>query len=66
VRAADVVSTKSAEDGSAFRKWIIYLAERTAQGSKEGGFLGISGVRVSEKETQALEQLRAALGVAAG
>ena len=66
VRAADVVSSRSAEDGSAYRKWIIYLAERTAEGSKEGGFLGISAVRVSEKETQALDQLRVALGVAAG
>ncbi len=66
VRAADIVSSKSAEDGSAYRKWIIYLAERTAEGSKEGGFLGISAVRVSEKETQALDQLRVALGVAAG
>jgi len=66
VRAADVVSTKSAEDGTAYRKWIVYLAKRTAEGSKEGGFLGISAVRVSEKETQALEQLRAALGVAGG
>jgi len=65
VRAADIVSSKSAEDASAYRKWILYLAERTAEGSKEGGFLGISAVRVSEKETQALDQLRAALGVAA-
>jgi hypothetical protein len=66
VRAADIVSSKSSEDGSAYRKWILYLAERTAEGSKEGGFLGISAVRVSEKETQALEHLRAALEGASG
>lgn len=66
VQAADVVSAKSAEDGAAYRKWIVFLAERTAEGSKEGGFLGINAVRVSEKELQALDQLRAALGVAPG
>jgi len=66
VRVADVVSARSAEDGVAYRKWLVYLAERTAEGSKEGGFLGISAVRVSEKETQALQQLREALGVSAG
>jgi hypothetical protein len=66
LRAADIVSSKSSEDGSAYRKWILYLAERTAEGSKEGGFLGISAVRVSEKETQALEHLRAALEGASG
>jgi len=65
VRVADIVSAKSAEDGTAYRKWLVYLAERTAEGSKEGGFLGISAVRVSEKETQALTQLREALGVPA-
>jgi hypothetical protein len=63
VRVAGVVSRKSPDDGSAFRKWLVYLAEQTAEGSKEGGFLGLSAVRVSEKETQALQSLRVALGV---
>jgi hypothetical protein len=66
VRTADIVSAKSAEDGVTYRRWLVYLAERTAEGSKEGGILGISAVRVSEKETQALENLRSALGVAPG
>ena len=66
VRAAEIVTAKSAEDGAAYRKWLVYLAERTAEGSKEGGFLGINAVRVSEKESQALDQLRTALGVSAG
>jgi hypothetical protein len=65
VRIAGIVSAKSAEDGEAFKRWLVYLAEQTAEGSKEGGFLGISAVRVSEKETQALADLRSALGVPA-
>ncbi len=64
VGAAETVSAKSAEDGEAYRKWLVYLAEKTAEGSKEGGFLGISAVRVSEKEMEALAELRQALGVA--
>lgn len=64
VSAADMVSTKSAEDGEAYRQWLMYLAEATAEGSKEGGFLGIGAVRVSDKEKAAMEELAQALGVA--
>jgi hypothetical protein len=63
VGAADVVATRSTDDGQAYRKWLLYLAEVTAEGSREGGFLGIGAVRVSDREKQGLEELAHALGV---
>jgi hypothetical protein len=65
VRAADLVGEHSSEDGTAYRKWLLYLAGQTAQGSKEGSFLGIGGVRVSQKEKAMLADLAQSLGVEA-
>ncbi|MFN2160309.1 MAG: hypothetical protein ACK2U3_01995 [Anaerolineales bacterium] len=64
VKSAELVSAKSIEDGEAFRKWLVYLAEKAAEGSREGGFLGIGSVLVSEQEEEALNELADALGVA--
>ena len=61
--AADRVSANSVDDGQAYRKWLLYLAEATAEGSREGGVLGIGAVRVSEKEKKGLEELAYALGI---
>jgi hypothetical protein len=63
VKSAELVSAKSEEDGEVFRKWLFYLAEKTAEGSREGGFLGIGSVLVSEQEEEALNDLAQALGV---
>ncbi len=65
VSAAELVSQRSSEDGTVYRKWLLYLAGQTAQGSKEGSFLGIGGVRVSEKEKAMLADLSQALNVEA-
>lgn len=62
--SVDLVDEKSAEDGDAYRRYLVYLAQITAEGSKEGGFLGIGAVRVSEKEQAALDELAQVLGVA--
>ena len=63
--AADIVTTKDEDDGRAYRAWLIYLAEATAEGSREGGVLGIGAVRVSDKEKQGLEELATQLGLSA-
>jgi hypothetical protein len=63
--AADIVAGKSAEDDEAYREWLLYLAKVTAEASKEGGFLGVGAVRVSEKEEKGLDELADALGVSA-
>jgi hypothetical protein len=63
--AADIVTAEDEDDGQAYRNWLLYLAEATAEGSKEGGVLGIGAVRVSDKERQGLDELASALGVSA-
>ena len=50
------------EEKAAFNQWLLSVANATAEAGKEGGFLGIGAVRVSEKEKAALEELRTALG----
>ena len=46
------------------KRWLIGIAQRTAQAAKEGGFLGFGGVQVSETETGAIRDVARALGVA--
>ncbi|CUS05856.1 conserved protein of unknown function [Candidatus Promineifilum breve] len=48
-------------DVSAFKAMMIAVAEATAAASKEGGFLGFGGVRVSEAEQSVLDQIKAEL-----
>jgi hypothetical protein len=62
----DLITKKSVDDGDAYRAWLMHLAQKTAEGSKEGGFLGIGAVRVSDKERAALDELAEALGTNAG
>lgn len=57
---ADEDSTEAFE----FRRWLVAIAERVAQASREGGFLGIGGEKVDDAEQAALDEVRAALGMA--
>ena len=61
--AVDTVSGKSEDDGRTYSEWLLYLAQKTADASREGGFLGIGAVRVSEQEQAALDELAQVLGV---
>jgi hypothetical protein len=61
---ATLLAAKSTpEEADGFKRWLLTIAETAANASKEGGFLGIGGTRVSEDERAALEELKAALGV---
>jgi fumarylacetoacetate (FAA) hydrolase family protein len=60
---ADLVASKSAQDGADYCRWLVHLAQKTAEGSKEGGFLGIGAVRVSDSEQAALDEMADKLGV---
>ena len=62
-QAVDVVAQKSPAEAEEYKRWLVLLAQRTAEAAKEGGFLGIGGTRVSEAETKALKDLAATLGV---
>ena len=60
----EVLAQKSTpEETRAFKDWLIQIAQATAEATKEGGFLGIGAVRVSDKEQMALATLRHELGI---
>ncbi len=50
------------DEQAAFKEWLMYVAQATAEASKEGA-LGLVGPRVSDKENAALDEIRQALGV---
>ena len=62
-RAAAVVAQKSAPEADEYKRWLVSLARKTAEASKEGGFLGFGGTVVSEEESSAVGELASALGV---
>ncbi len=61
--AARIVESKSPDEAEAFNLYLIDVAKKTAQSSREGGFLGIGSTRVSDQEKTAIKQLADALGV---
>jgi hypothetical protein len=64
--AAQLVSEKSsAAEAAEYKQWALSVAEKVAAAATEGGFLGFGGERVSAAERQIIDELRAALGLAA-
>jgi hypothetical protein len=57
-----LISTKAPEDAAAFKGWLRRISQEVAEASKEGGFLGIGGERVSEAEKATLTEIASALG----
>lgn len=49
-----------------YRRFVLTVAERVAQAHKEGGFLGVGGQRVSEREQAALDEVAATIGAGSG
>ena len=52
-----------AQDGKAYRQWLLTLGLQVAGAAKEGGLLGIGGARITENEKAVLSVLSIALGV---
>lgn len=59
--AAAAVKAKSPVDAKSFSDTLIALSRKVAEASKEGGFLGIGGTRVSKEEEQAIAEITAAV-----
>lgn len=58
-QAIRIISTKGeTNEAEAYKTLLIDAAERTANASKEGGFLGIGGQRVSKAEQAVIEEIR--------
>jgi hypothetical protein len=50
-------------EGRAAAAWFLLVAKRVAEAAREGGFMGIGGQRVSVHETEAIADIRHALGI---
>jgi hypothetical protein len=61
--AVGAVERKSPREVEAYKTWLASVATKVSHASKEGGFLGIGGTRVSSDEQEALNQLAEVLGV---
>ena len=59
------MSAKSADEVDEYRRFLLDVAQKAAEASKEGGFLGIGAVLVSDQEKAAIARLTEALGVTA-
>ena len=61
-----LLATKATpEETNEIKEWLAKVAQATAEAAKEGGFLGIGGVLVSDQEKAALATVHDALGLAA-
>ena len=60
-QAAAVIDAKAPGDAAAFKGWLRQISQHVAEASKEGGFLGIGGVAVSEAEKATLAEISSAL-----
>ena len=63
-QVAEVVDTKAPGDAVAFKTWLRQISQHVAEAAKEGGFLGIGGVAVSESEKATLTEISNALKLA--
>src|SRR5262245_46817179 len=55
------VAANNPIEAASYGQYLVDLATKVAEASKEGGFLGIGGTRVSEAEQVAIDQIRAAV-----
>jgi hypothetical protein len=63
-KAGAVVDAKAPGDAGAFKGWLRQISQHVAEAAKEGGFLGIGGVPVSEAEKATLTEISSALKLA--
>jgi hypothetical protein len=59
--AKAIVAAQSPAEAAAFSNMVTRVAENVAGAAKEGGFLGIGGKQVSDREAAALNAIKAAL-----
>jgi hypothetical protein len=65
-RTAAIVDAKAdPQEAREFKLWLRSISQQVAEAAKEGAFLGIGGVRVSEAEQAALREIAEVLGLPA-
>jgi hypothetical protein len=63
--AAALLDAKAPADAPAFKAWLRQIAQKAAEASTEGGFLGFGGVQVSDAEKATLAEISSALRIPA-
>ena len=65
LRAALSIVEKKAtpDDADAYKGFVLAVAQTAAEAHREGGFVGIGGVEVTEREQAVLDEIAAVLGV---
>src|SRR5262245_26341818 len=61
-QVGQILDAKAPADAAAFKAWLRHVAEKVAEASTEGGFLGFGGVRVTEAEKASIAEVARALG----
>jgi hypothetical protein len=56
-------SKASPDEAQAYKQFVVTVAEAVANAHKEGGFAGIGGKPVSDREQAALDTIRSTLGL---
>jgi hypothetical protein len=60
---AALLDRKAPGEAEGFKRWVLATARHAAEAAREGGFLGMGGVQVSDAEKAALAEVAGALGV---
>jgi len=65
-RTSELLGKKATpEEATELKLWLAQIAQKTAEATKEGGFLGFGGTLVSEEEKAAVAKVNSSLGLAA-
>jgi hypothetical protein len=65
-RTSELLSKKATtEEATELKQWLATIAQKTAEATKEGGFLGFGGTLVTEEEKAAVAKVNSTLGLAA-
>jgi hypothetical protein len=60
-RIGEILDRKAPGDAAGFKTWLRGVAQKVAEASSEGGFLGFGGVKVSDNEKATLAEISSAL-----
>ena len=61
-RVGQILDAKAPADAAAFKALLKHVAEKVADASTEGGFLGFGGVKVTDAEKASIAEVAQALG----
>ena len=64
-RTSELLGKKATpEEATELKQWLATIAQKTAEATKEGGFLGFGGTLVTEEEKAAVAKVNSTLGLA--